>query len=76
MQGIPHASPWRKFGVRLTALIVVAIVGGWAMSVVLASRPTTTADARAPGGASAIAPIDLMILRGRNLPATEYVEPF
>jgi hypothetical protein len=70
------ASPWRKFSLRLTALIVVAIVGGWAVSTVLASKPTSTVGARTPVEASAISPMDLMILRGRHLPATDYVEPF
>jgi hypothetical protein len=73
MQQIPYASPWRKFSLRLTALIIVAIVGGWAMSVVFASKPSTV-GVRAAVEASAIAPMELMI--GRGLPETEYVEPF
>jgi hypothetical protein len=76
MQSIPYASPWRKFSLRLTALVVLAIVGGWAMSAVFASKPATTVGARAPAEASVMSPMELMILRGRNLPATEYVEPF
>ena len=77
MQRIPYASPWRKFSLRLTALIVVAVVGGWAMSAVFTSRPATTVGARAPAEASGIiSPMELMIGRGRDLPAGEYVEPF
>jgi hypothetical protein len=76
MQSIPYA-PWRKFSLRLTALIVVAVVGGWAMSAVFASKPASTVGARAPAEAAAIiSPMELMIGRGRNLPETEYVEPF
>ena len=41
MQSIPYASPWRKFSFRLTALIVVAVIGGWAISTVFASKPAT-----------------------------------
>lgn len=77
MQSIPYASPWRKFSLRLTALIVVAVVGGWAISAVFASKPATTAGARVPAEASAaISPMELMIRLGRNLPEQEYVEPF
>jgi hypothetical protein len=77
MQRIPHASPWRKFSLRLTALIVIAVIGGWAMSTVFASKPATTVGARAPAEASAIiSPMELMISHGRQLPAQEYVEPF
>jgi hypothetical protein len=77
MQQIPYASPWRKFSLRLTALIIVAVVGGWAMSTVFASKPATTVGARAPAEASAaISPMEFMIIRGRQLPVTEYVDPF
>src|SRR5262245_16848055 len=76
MQGFPDASPWRKFNVRLTGLIIVAVLGGWAMSAVLASKPSTV-GAGGPVEASAIiSPMELMMSRGRNLPATDYVEPF
>ena len=75
------ASPWRKFSLRLTVLIVAAVVGGWAISTVFASKPSTVgavnAPAQAPAEASAIlSPLELMILRGRHLPPAEYVEPF
>ena len=77
MQQFPYASPWRKFSLRLTALIIVAVVGGWAMSAVFASKPSTVGAAVAPAEASAaISPMELMIRRGRQLSATEYVEPF
>lgn len=76
MQRTPYAAPWQKFSLRLTALIIVAIVGGWAMSTVFASKPSTV-GARAPAEAGVIiSPLDLMIGRGRSLPETEYVEPF
>jgi hypothetical protein len=76
MQRITYAAPWQKFSLRLTALIIVAVVGGWAMSTVFASRPSTV-GVRAPAEAGVfISPLDLMIGRGRSLPETEYVEPF
>jgi hypothetical protein len=72
------ASPWRKFSLRLTALIIIAVVGGWAMSAVFASKPATTVGvANTPAEASAIiSPMELMIGRGRHLPVSEHVEPF
>ena len=76
MQRIPYAAPWQKFSLRLTALIIVAVVGGYAMSTVFASKPSTVGQ-RAPAEAGAIiSPLDLMIGRGRTLLETEYVEPF
>ena len=73
------ASPWRKFSLRLTALVIVALVGGWAMSAVFASKPSPTvgvaAEPLAPAEA-AISPMELMIGRGRHLPIGDYVEPF
>jgi len=77
MQQIPYAPPWRKFSVRLTALVFVAVVGGWAMSAVFAPKPASTVGARAPVEAAAVmSPMELMIRFGRGLPETEYVEPF
>jgi len=76
MHSMPNATPWRKFSLRLTALIVVAVVAGWAMSHVFASRSGTTVGARTSVEASVLSPMDLMILRGRHLPQAEYVEPF
>jgi hypothetical protein len=75
------ASPWRKFSLRLTALIVVAVAGGWAISAVLASKPATTVGAAntaapAPAEAAVLSPMELMIGRGRHLPIGDYVEPF
>jgi hypothetical protein len=75
------APPWRKFSLRLTALIIVAVVGGWAMSVVFASKPSTVGaaamQANAPAEAAAIiSPMELMIGRGRHVPIGDYVEPF
>ena len=73
------ASPWRKFSLRLTALIVVAVVGGWAMSTVFASKPSTVGVANAPAPAEAsaiITPMEMMIGHGRHLPVGDYVEPF
>jgi hypothetical protein len=75
MQRIPYEAPWQKFSLRLTALIIVAVVGGWAISTVFASKPSTV-GVRAPAEAGIISPLDLMIGRGRTLPETEYVEPF
>jgi hypothetical protein len=73
-------SPWRKFSLRLTALIIVAVVGGWAMSAVFASRPSTVGAANSPAPAPAeaaiMSPMELMIGRGRHLPIGDYVEPF
>jgi hypothetical protein len=75
------ASPWRKFSVRLTALVIVAVAAGWAMSAMFASKPpatvgAATAAANAPAEAAIISPMELMIGRGRHLPVGEYVEPF
>ncbi|MBX9774314.1 MAG: hypothetical protein K2Y71_07850 [Xanthobacteraceae bacterium] len=74
-------SPWRKFSLRLTALIIVAAVGGWAMSAVFASKPPSTAGAanslaKAPADAAIMSPMELMIGRGRHLPISDYVDPF
>lgn len=73
------ASPWKKFSLRLTALIIVAVVGGWAISTVFASKSSTVGVANAPAPAEAsvaISPMELMIGRGRHLPVSDYVEPF
>jgi hypothetical protein len=75
MQRIPYASPWRKFSLRLTALIIVSAVGGWAMSAVFASKPATVGAATSPE-AAAISPMELMATHGRPLPVTDYAEPF
>ena len=78
MQRFPDASPWRKFNLRLTVLVVVAVFGAWAVSTVLASKPVTVGlSGGGPVEASAIiSPMELMMSRGRSLPATDYVEPF
>jgi hypothetical protein len=73
------ASPWSKFSLRLTALVVIAVVGGWAISTVFASKPATTvgaANAPAPAEASVLSPMELMMRRSRPLPIDDYVEPF
>jgi hypothetical protein len=73
------ASPWRKFSLRLTALVVIAVVAGWAMSAVFASKPSTTvggANPPAPAEASVLSPMELMMRRSRPLPIDDYVEPF
>lgn len=77
MQQFPSVSPWRRFSVRLTALFIAVVIGGWAISAVFASKPSTVgARAQAPAEASVIAPMELMIGRGRALPVADYVEPF
>jgi hypothetical protein len=77
MQQVPPASPWRRFSLRLTALFIAAVIGGWAISTVFASKPSTVgARALAPAEASAISPMELMLGRGRTLPVADYVEPF
>jgi hypothetical protein len=77
MQKLSPVSPWRTFSLGVTVLAIVAIVGGWAISTVFASKPSTVgARPLAPAEASVIAPMELMIGRGRNLPVADYVEPF
>ena len=73
------ASPWRKFSLRLTALLIVAVVGGWAMSAVFASKPSTVGAAtrsRCASGGRVMSPMELMIAPAATFPLTEYVEPF
>ena len=74
------ASPWRKFSLRLTALLIIAVVGGWAMSAVFASKPSTVGvaatQAHAPAEAAIMSPMELMIGRSRHLPISDYVDPF
>ncbi len=76
MQSIADASPWRKFSLRLTALIIIAVVGGWAMSAVFASKPATVGAAAPVEASAAISPMELMATHGGPLPVTEYAEPF
>ena len=78
MQQVQRTSVWSKFGVILTIfLVAAAIVGIWMKSSIFTSNPATAgATAVAPAEASAISPMELMITRGRQLPATDYAEPF
>jgi hypothetical protein len=76
MKAIQHASPWRKFSLRLIALIIVSVAGGWALSSVFASKPATVGAAAPVAAAAAISPLELMATHGRQLPVTEYAEPF
>jgi len=66
---------WRRFSLALTALLAAAVIAVWAKPT--GSVSTTATVGAAPVEASAaISPMELMILRGRFLPATDYVEPF
>ena len=78
MQQITHPRGGNS-ALRLTALIIVAVVGGWAMSAVFASKPSTVgahAQPRRRRRPPSISPMELMIRRGRELPVTEYIDPF
>jgi hypothetical protein len=77
MQQVQSIPAWGKFGlVLMLSLLVAVATGAWAKSTVFAAKPAT-AGITAPAEASAaISPMELMITRGRQLPVTEYVEPF
>ena len=65
---------WKKLSLVLTALVAVAVIGLWAKPT--APTPSTVGAAVPAEAGAAIAPMELMILRGRRLPPMEYVEPF
>ena len=75
MQEVQHTSAWRTFGVALSAFLVAAVVGAWAASSVFASKPATVGAATS-AEAAAISPMELMATHGRQLPVTDYAEPF
>ena len=68
MQSARYATPWRKFSLRLTALIIIAVVGGWAMSAVFASKPVTVGVGAPMEASAAISPMELMATHGRAAP--------
>jgi hypothetical protein len=76
MKEVQHTSGWRKFSLGLTALIIVSVVGGWALSSVFASKPSTVGVGAPVEASAAISPMELMVTHGRPLPVTEYAEPF
>lgn len=65
---------WKRVSVVLTALVAAAFIGVWAKPT--APTPSTVGAAVPAEAGAAIAPMELMILRGRRLPPMEYVEPF
>lgn len=78
MQQVQSTPAGRKFGLALTVLLVAFAVaaGVWAKSTVFASKPAA-AGITAPAEASAaISPMELMVTLGRQLPVSDYVEPF
>jgi hypothetical protein len=77
MQQVQNMPAWGKFGLVLMLSLLVAVAAGvWAKSTVFAPKPAT-AGVTAPAEASAaITPMEFMITRGRQLPVTDYVEPF
>jgi hypothetical protein len=66
---------WRRFSLVLTALLAAAVIAVWAKPTGSVST-TATVGAVPVEASAAISPMELMVLRGRYLPATEYVEPF
>jgi hypothetical protein len=76
MKEVQHTSAWRTFSVALSVLLVAAAIGAWAASSVFASKPLTVGIAAPVEAAAAISPMELMVTRGRNLPVTDYAEPF
>lgn len=76
MKEVQHTSAWRTFSVALTVFLVVAAAGAWAVSSVFASKPATVGAAAPVEPSAAISPMELMATHGRQLPVTEYAEPF
>jgi hypothetical protein len=72
MQQIEFSPAWKKFTLVLMAFLIAVVIAVWAKPTVSGSTP---AGAAAPVEA-AMSPMELMVLRGRHLPATDYVEPF
>ena len=76
MKQVQHTSASRTFSVALTVFIVAAAIGAWAASGVFASKPSTVGVAAPVEASAAISPIELMVRHGRQLPVTDYAEPF
>ena len=76
MQQVQFTPAWKKFSLALMALIAAAIVGVWAKPTSSVSMSATVGAAIPVEASAAISPMELMIRRGRNLPVTDYVEPF
>jgi hypothetical protein len=74
MQNVTVTPAWKMFSLALAVLAAVAVIGLWAKP--RASVSPTTVGAGIPVEASAISPLEMMIRRGHNLPATDYAEPF
>jgi len=74
MQEITNMRAWRNF--TLILMLVLAVIGAWAASTVLASKPAHVDASEAPEEAALISPMELMLVRGRHLPIGDYTEPF
>lgn len=76
MKAVQHISAWRTFSVALSVLLVATVIGAWAASSVFASKPSTVGVAASVEASAAISPMELMAAHGRQLPVTDYAEPF
>jgi hypothetical protein len=76
MQKFQRASAWRQFGPFVLALLALAAVAVWAKSAIVTSNPAVAGGVAPVEASAAIAPMELMIRHGRELPTAEYVEPF
>ena len=77
MQQVRSTSAWKTLGPMVLGVLVLAAVGVWAKSIMVTSpSASATVGAAVPAEASAIAPIEMMITHGRELPAADYAEPF
>ena len=76
MQQVQRTLASKQFSLVLTVLLVAAVAGIWAISTVSASKPATIGAAVPAEAAAAILPMELMIIRGGQLPVADYTEPF
>jgi hypothetical protein len=76
MKAVQHTSAWRTLSIALSVFVVAVAVGAWAASSVFASKPATVGIAAPVEASAAISPMELMAAHGRQLPVTEYAEPF
>ena len=75
MQQVQFTPAWKKFSLALAVLLSAVVIGVWAKPT--GSTSPATVGAAVPVEASAgVSPMEMMILRGRDLPATDYAEPF
>jgi hypothetical protein len=74
MQEVQDMRAWRNF--TLILMLVLAVVGVWAVSTVFASKPATVGAAATSEEATLISPMEMMLVRGRHVPIGDYAEPF